>query len=204
MAGHSNSSALAPFVSQEIGAPFFVWGVWGLTLAVATSFTINFGTNLPIWDDWAYVFPLKYSLSISWLWALHNEHRLPLPKLLNFALLKVTGIDFRAGMFFNVFGLSFLAFFLIRKARNLRGWIAYTDAFLPLALVSLSQYPIFLWSFQVQFGLFAILLGIFLGIIVSEPNHLDFHAFPAGICLILLPLCGMMGVGVVPALGGWL
>ena len=151
-----------------LGAPLFVWGVWAMMLLAALSFVVKYGSNLPVCDEWRYV-PYatgEQPVTAELLWQQHNEHRIPLPKILYLALSRLTHCDYRAGMVLNVVALGALAFSMIRVARRLRGSMSYTDAFFPLVLLQLGQYENLLSSFQVVFVTSAILASIFLLIIV--------------------------------------
>ena len=55
-------------------------------------------------DEWELVPALarEQPISPAWLWAQHNEHRIPLPKLVLLGLFAVSDNDIRSGMFFNV------------------------------------------------------------------------------------------------------
>jgi hypothetical protein len=72
-----------------------------LCLAIFTFYLNRF----PIVDDWAYIDPLNITSTkdfISWLFAQHVDHRIPLQKLIHFSLAKATGFDFRILVFFNL------------------------------------------------------------------------------------------------------
>jgi hypothetical protein len=175
----------------------------------ALAFVIRYGRNVPFWDEWGLfadgILTGDQPLTITWLWRQHNEHRIPLPKLIILSLLGLTGYDFRAGMFVNVAILAALAFALVRAARRLRGWTSYTDAFFPMALLHVGHAECFLWSWQVQFTVTTALAGLLLITIVrsGEGAALNTGAV-AGLCLLLLPLGGANGLALVPALALWL
>jgi hypothetical protein len=101
----------------------FVWSVWLVMMLVALACIAKYGRNIPLAEDWLLVAPLTGNEPdlTSWLWAQNNEHRVPLPRLILLALLKITNGDFRAGMFFNVITLGVIAFATIQVARHLRG-----------------------------------------------------------------------------------
>ena len=82
-----------------------VWTTWAFMLAAALWFVMTCGKNVPFMDDWEIVPALSGAqpITANWLWSQHNEHRIPLPRLLLLGLFSVSGNDFRAGMFFNVF-----------------------------------------------------------------------------------------------------
>jgi hypothetical protein len=194
-------------VSPDRGAVFFVWSIWLLALLSALVFVAQYGFNIPKGDDFEMIAPLTGDRPITgaWLWSQHNEHRIPLPRLILLALGKVSGCDFRAGMYFNVLGLGALAFGLIWAAKGLRGWISYSDAIFPLGLLHWGHWETILWSFQVALLLPMILAGTLLVIMLrSAPPFKLGTGILAGSCLLLLPLCGVAGLGFVPPLACWL
>src|SRR5262249_11804164 len=104
---------------RRLAAGLVVWGLWGLPTAFALAFVGVYGVNVPYWDDWDMV-PVRTGrqpLTLDWLWAQHNEHRIPLPKLLYVALARGCG-DLRAGMVFNVLCLAAVAAGLILAVRR--------------------------------------------------------------------------------------
>ena len=101
------------------GAGLFVLGVWAGLFLAALTFVLAYGPAFPRWDDFAMV-PLLTGtrrVSVEWLWAQHNEHRVPLPKSVLLGLLRLSA-DFRAGMIFNVVALAALALGMILVARR--------------------------------------------------------------------------------------
>lgn len=200
-----SSHGALPVVPRWI-APVFVWGAWASTVIAALIFVGTYGGNLPFWDDWAVVPVItgNQPITAAWLWELHNEHRMPLPKLLILALYECTGNDFRSGMVFNVLALGVLASCLILTARHLRGRSRCSDAFFPVILLNLGLYEIFLINFTVNLTLSTILAGILLAIITRSRTGLTNGATAlAGISLVSLPLCGANGLALVPALAVW-
>jgi hypothetical protein len=188
-------------------APVFVWGIWALTLAAALTFVATYSSNVPFWsDEWIYVPVLTGNepATPAWLWAWHNEHRIPLPKLIWWAAFRLTH-DFRAVPVFSVLALGALSFVMIRAARSLRGCTSYADAFFPFVLLNGAQAYNLLFSIQVQMVSSTVLAGAVLVLIVTRGNALTLSAaFLVGLCLLLLPLCGSNGLILVPALALWL
>ena len=92
-------------------------------LAAACAFVLRFGTNVPSWDDWDMVPTLtgEQPVTAFWLWSQHNEHRVPLPRLIMLALNKLTVVDFRVDMLFDALLLAALAGGMILVAQSLRG-----------------------------------------------------------------------------------
>jgi hypothetical protein len=188
-------------------APLFVWGVWALMLLAGLAFVWQYGRNVPFWDEWNMVPILtgERPVDAAWLWSEHNGHRIPLPRLLLVGLYKLTGSDFRAGMYFNVAALGALALAMIRVAKGVRGEVAWTDAIFPLALLHWGHYENLLWSWQVTQVMPVLLAGVLLLIIVRSGARLTpAGVVLAGMCLAALPLCGVPGLVYVPPLALWL
>ena len=99
-------------------------------------------------------------VSVEWLWSQHNEHRIPLPRLVLLGLLRLSAGDYRAAMIFNVVALASLALGMVLVARRGSGTWRETDAFFPLALLDLGHHANLLWGWQVQFVLSTVLSGL--------------------------------------------
>jgi hypothetical protein len=191
----------------EWGASAFVWGVLLLVLLADLLFVGKFGLDFPDGDEWimAPVLTGEQPLTVAWLWSPCNEHRVPLAKLILLALYKISGYDFRAAMFFNVLALSALASAMVFVAKTLRGRTSYVDAFFPLILLHWGQYDNFLWGWQVHQVLSAILVCLLLVAVVRRGARLTLGStILAGACLLLLPMCGAMGLVFVPLFALWL
>ena len=176
-------------------------------LAAALWLVTGCGSNVPSWDDWDMVPFLTghQPITIKWLWSQHNEHRVLLPRLLCLGLMRLVTIDFRVGMYANVLGTGVLALALIFSARRLRGRSSFLDAFFPMLLLNWGQAANMLWCWQLQFYASMLLVGTILALIscaLTPPKLLPSAA--VGTCVLLLPLCGANGVGLVPALALWL
>src|SRR5262249_53999768 len=160
-------------------------------LSAALAYVGAFCSRVPFWDDWTLVPAVTghRAISPSWLWEQHNEHRVPLPKLLLVGLYRLTGYDFRAGVFLNVLALAGLAALLIWTARAVRGRPACSDAFFPMILLHWGQYESLFISFTVNLALPTVLLGLLLAVLVRSRDGLTLRAGVfAGVILILLPL----------------
>jgi hypothetical protein len=177
-------------------------------MLVALAALLRFGRNIPLAEDWLLVSPLTGNEPnlINWLWALNNEHRIPLPRLVMLVLLKATRGDFRAGMLFSIVTLGALSLATIRVARSIRGGrTSYADAFFPVAFLHLGNWENLLWSWQLSFVL-SMLLACWLLFVLVSPRGLTTPggAVVAGISLVLLPLTGATGLLFVPVLALWL
>jgi hypothetical protein len=139
-----------------------------------------------------------------WLWSEHNGHRIPFPKLVLLALYRLSGSDFRVGMYFNAVGLAALAAGLILLARRLRERTASTDAFFPILLLSWAHYENLLWTWQVTQIVAVILAGIALIVMTRVGLYPTGRAaIVAGAVLVLLPLSGAPGIAYVPGFSIW-
>ena len=194
--------------SERRLAPLFVWLVWAAMLIGALAFVGKYGSNVPSWDGWDMVPTLTGHQPITWewLWSQHNEHRVPLPRLILLGLHRITGINFRTPMFFNVLLTGALAAALILVAGRLRGGrISYTDAFFPFLLLNWGQAANLIWGWEVQFyASMALSVVALLLIAQSGPRLRPRNAVPFGVCVMLLPLCGANGLVLAPPLALWL
>ena len=72
-----------------------------------------------------------------WLWAQHNEHRLPLPRLVYYGLFQITH-DFRTGSLLQIGCCSATSLALMSLAAHLRGRAALDRRVLPGVAASTS------------------------------------------------------------------
>ncbi len=188
------------------GERAFVWGMLVLMLGAALLAIVNYGRNIPLAEDWLLVAPLTGNEPdfLSWLWAQNNEHRVPLPRLIYYATLVLSGGDFRSGMFLNVAVLGLLAAAMIRVATRVRGHVRFTDAFFPVALLHLGNWPNIVWSWQIQFVVATALTCVLLLVVVRYGVALTGGATIAvALAMALLPLCGANGIIFSFALAPW-
>ncbi|HEX8198890.1 MAG TPA: hypothetical protein VF590_00245, partial [Isosphaeraceae bacterium] len=181
--------------------------MWAVMVLAALAFVGRFGPRVPLWDDYDVIPVLTGAqpLTGAWLWSLHNEHRVPLPRLVLLAAYRLAGCDFRAGMVVNVVALGTVALGLIAAARARREGTRYADAVFPLVLLHEGHHANLLWSWQVQFILSTALAGVILLLIVRRGTRPGPGAGIAiGTCLVLLPLCGANGLALVPAPALWI
>ena len=193
-----------PGDKKSLAFNLFVW----LAMSVAAlALVATYGSNVPSWDDWDIV-PTATGhqpVTLEWLWSQHNEHRVPVPRLLLLAMLRLLPMDFRTGMYFNALVASSLALGMMLAMRRLRGRSSYLDAFFPILLLNWSQAPNFLWCWQVQFYASLALAGTLIILMTrSGGPPKGATAAAAAVCVVLLPLCGANGLGLVPPLAVWL
>jgi hypothetical protein len=184
----------------------FVWLVWAATIASILLFIAHDGRNIPFEEDWLMVAPMTGHEPdlLPWLWSQNSEHRLPLPRLVNLALLRATG-DFRSTMVFNALALGAVAAAMILVARALRDRrTRLADAFFPLLLLQLGNWDNLVWGWQIQFVLPTVLVCALLLIIVARPTlPTGVVAVAGALALIGLPLSGANGMVFAPMLAAW-
>lgn len=184
-----------------------VWAAWLVMLAAALLFVRAYGSNVPSWDDWDMVPTLTRAqpVTVEWLWSQHNEHRVPLPRLLFLGLNRLTTVDFRVTMYADVFAVGLLAAAFAWTAAQVRGRASPADLFFPVVLLELGQAANLLWGWQLEFFVSAVLAGTALVAIAGSGTTLSHRraAIVAGTCALLLPFTGANGLGMVPALALW-
>jgi hypothetical protein len=130
-------------------------------------YIISTAVNVPHWDEWNYFLPdgMTTSLNWHWLFSFHNEHRIPLTKLISWILLKINGLNFITQETLNylIFGILLLSMCSLRK--NILGKGEFVC--FPLVLICLLSplnYENHSWGFQSQIHfviLFSVLAIIF-------------------------------------------
>jgi hypothetical protein len=184
----------------------FVWAAWSTTLFGALRVVYR-GRKYPFADDWMLVrvWAGEQPVTLSWLWAQHGNHRIPLVKLVFLALYnRFTSYDLRIGVLFNVVALATLAAGMILTVRRLRGYTAYSDAFFPLALLQWGLTAVW-WNFGVHFVCWTVVATSFLLIVVRHEGRMSVeYALLGATCLLFLPMCGTIGLALVPGLAAWL
>jgi len=171
--------------------------MWVALFSAAIYYVHHFGAAEPFGDEWDLVPGLTYQEPyMNWLWAQHNEHRLPLPKLLYTWLLNLSGFDARVGGLATVGVLGISAWGFILAARRLRGRTEYCDAFFPMAFLNWGHFENYLIGFQISFALTVGLVCLWLLASINSWS-LRLRLLP----IILLPLCGAHGIVFTIPLG---
>jgi len=162
---------------------------------------------IPLAEDWLAVPPLTgHEPALAhWLWEQNNEHRMPIARLLLLGTVKAARGDFRAGGLLNLALLASAAAGLILFARRLRGHTDLGDAFFPLLLLHFGHSNQVLFAWQITFVL-SIVLIVAAGCTLFAQGSVTRlpAAGTAGVILLLLPLCGFIGLLFVPSLGVFL
>jgi hypothetical protein len=179
--------------------------VWAALTCAALSFVLVFGSNAPYADEWEFV-PVLLGKEpfFPWLWMQHNEHRMPLSRLIFYVLFQLTH-DFRAGMVVQVLLLSTLALWLMRVAAGLRGRPHWVDAFFPISLLHLGHWENFIMGYQICFALFCVLASALTVVVLRTTRETTFQSgLTASIIVLLIALTGGFGLPVVLPASAWL
>jgi len=192
---------------SALSAPSIVWATWTIMVFTALVSIGKYHHEVPICEDWEYVAYATGAepIIISWLWDQETEHRFPLTRLVGVALLRIADCDNWAIMLFRVSAMGGLALAMIVVAKKIRGWTSYADAFFPLVFFQWAASPHMLRGVTgLGYTLPTYIAGVLLLIVVTRGTRLDLGSgILAGLCLILLPLCGGMGLVYLPAMTLW-
>ena len=187
---------------SDAWARWLVGCTWcGLALLLVVCFA-RVSSPVPLAEDWYIVAPLtghEPSL-LEWLWAQNNEHRVPLPRLVQLGLVALAGGDFRLGGLFNIALLALASGGLILFARWLRhGRTVMSDVFFPLSLLHFGHSVQLLFPWQISFVLPIIaVLAVGCALVSMERAEWAAGARVFVVALPSLPLCGMLGMLFVP------
>jgi hypothetical protein len=203
----SHPESPAPSGQLDTPARWAVLIIWLICSLATFGFVFAHCSDVP-WGDEYDIVPVvtgQQPFSLDWLWSPHNEHRIPLPRLVRFGLLGLTGTDFRSSVYAITALLSGLGLATALAAARIRGRFTFTDAFFPLVWLHWGQVENLLWGFQLQFLLSVLLTTVVLLIIVLRGRDLTPGlALFVACCLLLLPLCGSNGALTALPLAIWL
>jgi hypothetical protein len=177
-----------------------VWIIWAAMTLLALVATAAYGRWLPWSDDFDLVPYVTGDRPVTagWLWEQHNEHRIPLVKLLLVGLGRLSGADYRWTVAIHALILSATAAAMILAARRLRGHSAWTDAVFPAVLLHLGQAAL-VWAFQTPFVLTTVLGCLFVAAAVAAPRTAACRAAALGTLACLMPLTGSAGLVLAAA-----
>lgn len=149
----------------------------------------------PFADEWLMVDPQCQQgpcALISWILEQHADHRIPLQKAIQYALLIVTGYDFRATIVVNMIVASAISILLLLSARNYRGNQSPLDILIPICIFSpMSGYT--MWGFHLQFlsSVFFLSIAVFA---LLRPVLSGRNIVSAILALLASSLCGLNGL----------
>ena len=198
--------ASPPTSASDRRTRLFLAAVCLLMFALGIIYVVRYSLTNPFVDEWAFMpVVLGEEPAGPWLWALHNEHRFPMPRALYIGLFRLTG-DLRTGCVLSLLGMSVLAVGLIRLARVVRGRSSVCDAVFPLMLIHTGQGENLYMGYQMCFMLVAVFAGALLAVIVrsaqSGVNRFTL-ALLATVLGWLLLTCGAAGLAYGIAAAVW-
>lgn len=167
------------------------------------------GVDVPYQDQWAAMIPLlqrsaEGELTLGDFWHRHNEHRLPLPKMLLLLLAERTRWNVRAELVASI-SISFAGFGLLAWTRAMharragRPLIDWTFPAASLVFFSAGQWENWLWGWQVAVHMcLFFLIGL---IAIFAARRLRGLTVLAGVVLAVCASCSY-GAGIVAWLVG--
>lgn len=176
---------------------WFVWLCWAGLTALTGGLVLWFGIRIPYWDEWDAIVPfVAGDQQLTWdvLWGPHNEHRILIPRLILAGLDRLTGHEFRAGMFASLFCLSVVSAGLLLLIRHLRGRWSWTDAFFPLLLLNWGHAANLVMSFQIQLVLAGCLACVATALVAGRDRPQTARLALLGLILAAWPLCSAAGI----------
>lgn len=183
--------------------PLCVLATWAWMSYELVRYVLANAARIPLRDDMELVPYLRSGVPLAWeqLWELHNEHRVPLPKLIAIGLFDVFD-DVRAPMVLNAVLLCALAAGMMHVARRIRGCTSLTDVVFPLLWLSTGNAENLLMAFQLALILPTFAACTMLLVAIRRPRS-EFTVLEALVlvaCLVVMPLCGGPGLTQVPVL----
>lgn len=146
-------------------------------------------------DDWTYpgIYGASWKEFLQWVVAQHVDHRIPIIKLVQYALLKLSKFDFRVLLLFNAAMATAGALALAGAARLHRGSAHWGDLVIPLTVLNFG-FGLYLWAFSAQFSLCIALSFLFLYLFIkSQAANSKPFLIAAMVALWACALCGMNG-----------
>jgi len=168
-----------------------------IILSFCHDFTLGF--RYPWSDEWDLVPMLTGAapVSMKWLWAQHNEHRIVIPKLVYLLSFNIVP-DFKVPILLTLVamgGCSFVMMAMIQRLSNVSPLLLLV---FPMLLLNMTL-GYHHWGFHIQFGSSTLLLCLLLSSIAytqsgGKPSMVGLPAIATSAILLFLPLCGMNGV----------
>ncbi|MFO0805788.1 MAG: hypothetical protein U0791_22015 [Gemmataceae bacterium] len=201
----SNSPEYAPAPAATSRTRRILLALWAALTVLTVAFVFSLGSNCPNADEWEFVPALLNREPLGpWLWAQHNEHRLPLPRFLYWFLFQFTH-DFRAGSLLQIAILSATSLAMMSLAARLRGAPHWADAFFPVSLLHVGHWENLLIGYNICFAFILALEAAIGAIAICTTRENAFRSgCLAGVLLCLLCLCGGGGVVTAIPVAAWL
>ncbi len=170
-----------------------VLGVWLLATFVAFQFSIRSTRVLPYWDECELVDFVAgvRPVTLDWMWDQHNEHRIPLVKLIMVGIARATGMNGTLTICISTALIAASAGLMLLFVHGLRGRFSAWDCAIPVAFLNPAHGQTYSEPFQLTWTL-PVFLGctaVYLGVRASQRQEL-WSLLAAGGAIVLLPLCG--------------
>lgn len=191
--------------STAMVPPAFVWLFVLCMGAVLVRKILQMHSPLFYWDELANVARLtgEAPVTLDWLWEQHNEHRIPLPRLIYLGLAWLAGGWTGIVSLFGAIAMIAVTFGLTQMIQRLRGRNTLLDIFFPLTLLHFGHAENLIYPFQICFVLLPIL--VFVPLITSQGGTLRcWRLWALALCSICLPLIGGHGAIAGVSFGTWL
>mgnify|MGYP000994343395 FL=1 len=180
-------------------------GRTGVLIAALLFFSLLYPLTkpFPYSDDWSYIGFLvnPWSFDTSWLFSLHNDHRIPLQKFFHLVLLNLTGGDFRILIAANVMVIAATSICWVMLSRLILNEQSWSEWLVPGVLLGFGFNTV-AWGFSFQFlsGLFFLALANLLWVksVLTGRDKLGDGAYLA---LAFCALCGGNGLITSTILG---
>lgn len=172
----------------------------GIVILVAMFFMLAVSSSnriFPNTDEWNYIqaFGTPTTL-LSYLFEQHNDHRIPLQKLLQLSALYVGGFDFRMLVIINMLLAGVTSIVLMFAAKNYRGHWSLGDLAIPFLCMNFGS-GMSLVGFELQFLSSVLFLSLFLlAISLSDGGGNSKQINLAAFWLMLMSWTGLNGVVV--------
>lgn len=165
----------------------------GLIFVLFLLYVYPYSNPFPFSDDWTYpnILGTGWINSLSWLFALHNDHRIPVMKLVQYLTLRETSFDFRALIFINGIVATTGCVSFLFVARNYRGRSHIGDIIIPMVLLNPAA-GFFGWGFSAQF-LLSVSSSMVAVLYLQKPPSWR-SSTVATLALAICALSGMNGV----------
>jgi hypothetical protein len=183
------------------------WSAWAYLSFTALRFVAGMAYVIPSYDWWNFlpIYSGNQAPTLSWLWEQDQEARTPLPRLLDQAVMRISGDDFRSPLFATAILLSAAAALLLSTARILRGYTSLADIFLPLSILHLGHYEVLSLGYYLAYSMSVFLLAVFLFTLSRTGRTASAVNLAAmGLAVACLPLTGPTGEALAVPLGLWL
>lgn len=184
-----------------------VLAVWAVMTAADLLFVARYAFTTPYADELAWV-PVASGaepVTLDWLLAPQNQHRMALSKLLYLGLGWATGFDFRAACAASVLLLSALALAALLTLRQHRGHLTPSDVVVPVALLHLGHYLNLMWGIQIAYVLPVVFACLALLLIYRTRGEVSLsRGIGLFACLALMACSGGPGICLLPPLAFWL